>query len=133
MRTFGVGVLGLHEGRTMLGALTRTTNARAVAACDINPAKIAEASARYPDIFCTISYDELLQHPVVDIVAIFTPDPLHGQHIVRAFAAGKYVICTKPVVNTVANARRILEASRKSTSKLLVGQSTRFFEPFLRQ
>lgn len=133
MRTFGVGVLGLHEGRTMLGALTRTKHARAVAACDINPAKIAEARARYPDIFYTTSYDELLERPEVDIVAIFTPDQLHGEHILRAFAAGKHVICTKPLVNTVADARRILEASRESKSKLLVGQSTRFFEPFLRQ
>jgi predicted dehydrogenase len=43
------------------------------------------------------------------------------------------VICTKPLVNSVADARRILAAARKTKRRLLVGQSTRFFEPFLRQ
>jgi predicted dehydrogenase len=36
-------------------------------------------------------------------------------------------------VNTVADARRNLEASRELKDKLLVSQNTRFFEPFLKQ
>jgi predicted dehydrogenase len=69
----------------------------------------------------------------VDVVAIYTPDPLHGEHIEQAFDAGKDVICTKPLVSTVDDARRVLAAARRSGRRLLVGQSTRFFEPFLRQ
>jgi len=53
--------------------------------------------------------------------------------MMRVFATRKHVICTKRLVNIVADARRILEASRESQGKLLVGQSTRFFEPFLKQ
>ena len=36
-------------------------------------------------------------------------------------------------MNIVADARRILEASRESKGKLVVGQDTRFFESFLKQ
>ena len=144
----GVGVIGLHEGRTLLVALnhiipanvglptehiTRAPHVRAVAGCDLREEKIAAARHDCPDLFYTTDYDELLKRDDVDIVAIYTPDPLHGEHIVRAFEAGKHVICTKPVVNSVEDARRALEAGRRTGRKLLIGQSTRFFESFQRQ
>ena len=144
----GVGILGLHEGRTLLVALngiipplvgiqteeeTRAPNVRAVAGCDLRLEKIAEAKRDCPDIFYTTDYDEMLARDNVDIVAIYTPDKLHGEQITKAFRAGKHVICTKPLVNSVADAKQILNASRETGMKLLVGQSTRFFESFRRQ
>lgn len=147
-RQLGVGVIGLHEGRTLLVGLNqpvpavvgsaiervmRSRHARGVAGCDVSEAKIEAARADLPDLFYTTDYDAMLARPDVDIVAIYTPDALHGEHIVRAFEAGKHVISTKPLVNSVADARRILDAARRTGRKLLVGQSTRFFEPFRRQ
>lgn len=144
----GVGVLGLHEGRTLLVALNhpipavvgtatetiqRAPHVRAVAGCDVREEKINAARVDVPDIFYTAHYDEMLARDDVDIVAIYTPDHLHGEHITRAFAAGKDVICTKPLINSVEDARRIVEAQRQTGRKLLVGQSTRFFEPFQQQ
>jgi predicted dehydrogenase len=104
-----------------------------VAGCDLRQEKIDAARIDCPDLFYTRDYAELLARPDVDIVAIYTPDPLHADHIVRAFAAGKHVICTKPLVTTPADARRVLAAAQQSGRRLLVGQSTRFFEPFQRQ
>jgi predicted dehydrogenase len=132
-RALGLGVVGLHEGRTALLAAERTTHVRAVAGCDLDEQALAEVSAEIPGLFGTQSYDELLARPDVDIVGIYTPDPAHGDHIVRAFEAGKAVVCTKPVVNSVADARRVLRAARETGGRLLVGQSTRFFESFRRQ
>ena len=129
----GVGVLGLHEGRTLLVGMNRTSHARPAAGCDLRPEKIEAARRDCPDIFYTTSYTEMLARPDVDIVAIYTPDQYHGKHIIQAFEAGKHVICTKPLVNTLVDARAVLEASRRSGCKLIVGQSTRFFESFQRQ
>lgn len=147
-QALGVGVIGLHEGRTLLvalnhvipppvglttGSATRAPHARAVAGCDLSADKIAAARHDCPDLFYTQDYAELLARPEVDIVAIYTPDQFHGEHIVRAFEAGKHVICTKPIVNSVEDARRVLEAAQRTGRKLIVGQSSRFFEPFQRQ
>jgi predicted dehydrogenase len=130
----GVGVLGLHEGRTLLIATeTRCAYARPVAGCDLSEEKLAASKRELPDLLCTTSYDEMLARPEVDIVAIYTPDNLHAEHIERAFEAGKDVICTKPLTNTLEGAKRILDAGRRNKRRLLVGQSTRFFEPFRRQ
>jgi predicted dehydrogenase len=143
----GIGILGLQEGRTLLIALNspipatvgmttdehyRAPHACAVAACDLDAAKLDTARHALPDVFYTTRYEALLARPDVDIVAIYTPDDYHGDHIVRAFEAGKHVISTKPLVNSVTDARRILEASQRTGRRLLVGQSTRFFESFFR-
>ncbi len=133
-RRKGVGVLGLHEGRTLLLALaTRTRHAFPVAGCDLNPDKVDACRAELPGVYFTADYAEMLRRADVDIVAIYTPDSLHAEHVVAAFEAGKDVICTKPLVNSVEHAREILAAGRRTGRRLLVGQSTRFFEPFRRQ
>lgn len=153
----GVGVVGLQEGRTLLIALTHTVpdavetgtylppgaeappgarrapHARAIAACDLDLARIAATRQVCPDLSFTKSYPALLARDDIAIVAIYTPDHLHADHIIAAFEAGKHVICTKPLVTTIEDARRVLTAGRRTGRKLLVGQSTRFFEPFLRQ
>jgi len=129
----GVGVIGLHEGRTLLLAMNRCTKVYAAAGCDADAEKVAASRAEMPGLFYTDRYERMLERPEVQIVAVYTPDHLHGEHIVKAFEAGKDVICTKPLVNSMADARRVLEAGRRTGRRLLVGQSTRFFEPFRRQ
>ena len=129
----GLGVVGLHEGRTLLLAMNRCAHIHAVAACDLSEEKLAASRAELPDLFYTRQYRDMLARRDVDIVAIYTPDHLHGEHIALAFEAGKDVICTKPLVNSMADARRILETGRRTGRRLFVGQSTRFFEPFRRQ
>lgn len=148
MTKLGIGVLGLQEGRTLLKALNhpipatvgettektyRAPHVRAVAGCDLDPEKINKALADCPDLFYTTDYDAMLKRDDVDIVAIYTPDQFHNQHIIKAFEAGKHVICTKPLVNTIDDARKLYRASQHTDRKLLVGQSVRFFEPFRRQ
>ncbi len=132
-KKLGVGVIGLHEGRTLLTALERTSLAYAAAGCDVRDEKIAAAKKEMPDLFYTTDYDKMLQRDDVDIVAIYTPDSLHGEHITKAFHAGKVVICSKPLINSMEDAGKILKAGKETGRKLLVGQSTRFFEPFRKQ
>lgn len=128
-----IGVLGLHEGRTLLASLDRSAHAVASAGCDLDAAKIEGCRQQLPGLFYTTDYRQLLARDDVDIVAIYTPDPLHGEHVEQAFLAGKDVICTKPLVTSMADAQRLVQAARRTGRKLMVGQSTRFFEPFRRQ
>lgn len=130
---FGVGVVGLHEGHTMLVALRASGLCRAVAGCDLAAEKRTSAQAACPGLWVTDDYQALLARPDVRIVAIYTPDPLHAEQIEAAFRAGKHVICTKPLVNDVSVADRLRRAAAEHGCRLQVGQSTRFYEPFLRQ
>jgi predicted dehydrogenase len=129
----GIGVIGLHEGRTLLKGLDRSRFAKPIAGCDQDKDKVEAMKAELPDLFYTQSYDEMLEREDVEIVGIYTPDANHGEHIEAAFKAGKDVICTKPLVNSIQDAKRILESAKDTGQKLMVGQSTRFFESFKRQ
>ncbi|HVL38207.1 MAG TPA: Gfo/Idh/MocA family oxidoreductase [Fimbriimonadaceae bacterium] len=129
----GVGVVGLHEGHTMLVALRSSGLCRPVAGCDLAEEKRVAALQAAPGIFVTDDYRRLLERPDVQIVAIYTPDPLHAEQIEMAFEAGKHVICTKPLINDAEQIPRLLKAQKTSRMRLQVGQSTRFYEPFQRQ
>lgn len=140
----GVGVVGLHEGHTLLVALRASGLCRAVAGCDISEEKRAAAaeainawggvsSPDHPPFQITDQYAELLANPRVQIVAIYTPDTLHADQIEQAMRAGKHVICTKPLINDPADIPRLRQAAQETGMRLQVGQSTRFGEPFLRQ
>lgn len=129
----GFGIVGLHEGHTLLVALQQTGLCRAVAGCDLADEKLAAAREVQEDIFLTKQLAELLARDDVDIVAIYTPDNLHAEQIEAAFRAGKHVLCTKPLINDLGAGPRLLAVQKESGRRLMVGQSTRFFEPFWRQ
>jgi predicted dehydrogenase len=129
----GLGVVGLHEGRTALLAAYRTRNVWPVMGCDLDEPTLAAVAKDVPDVAMTSSFDDLLANPRVDIIGVYTPDSVHGDQIIAAFEAGKHVVSTKPIVNDFVTARRVLDASRRTDRKLLVGQSSRFFESLRRQ
>lgn len=129
---FGVGVVGLHEGHTMLVALRASGLCRAVAGCDISEEKREAAKAAVPNLWVTGDYEAMLDREDVDIVCIYTPDNLHAEQIEKAFQAGKHVVCTKPLVNDGTTAPRLLQVAKEYDRRLQVGQSTRFYQPFLR-
>lgn len=128
-----VGILGLHEGLTMLVALRASQLCHAAAICDIDPTKIAQAEAESPGIQTYTNYSDMLADSSIAIIAIYTPDALHAEQIEAALDAGKHVICTKPLINDISRADRLMRALRSSGCRLQVGQSTRFYEPFQRQ
>ncbi len=61
---------------------------------------------------------ELISHPQVDLVTIATPPSTHEELVLAALAAGKYVVCEKPLAHNLASAKKIakLRTAIKSRS-----------------
>ncbi|MET0325988.1 MAG: Gfo/Idh/MocA family oxidoreductase, partial [Ilumatobacteraceae bacterium] len=69
----------------------------------------AEFRSRWNVPHATTSLREAVEHPDIDTVVIGLPNDMHEEAVSAAVAAGKSVLCTKPLGRTAAEARRILE------------------------
>src|SRR5438445_13584897 len=67
------------------------------------------------------SYEALLEDPDVDAVYIPLPNALHAEWTIRAAAAGKPVLCEKPLATSANDARRQIEACAKRGVSLMEG------------
>jgi predicted dehydrogenase len=106
------GVLGLAAiatGRT-IPALMRSTGAllAAVASRDADRARAFAAANGIARGYG--SYQALLDDPGIDAVYIPLPNHLHVEWCLKALAAGKHVLCEKPLALTAAEARRLIDA-----------------------
>ena len=58
--------------------------------------------------------DALLAAIRPDVVHVCTPNHLHAEQSITAFAAGAHVLCEKPLATSSADARRMIEAAERS-------------------
>jgi len=63
---------------------------------------------------------QTVARPDIDLVDISTPGDLHCEMALAAAAAGKHIICEKPLANTLEQARRMLAAVQKAKVRHLV-------------
>ena len=62
----------------------------------------------------TTSMAEAVNHPHTDVVVIGLPNHLHEEAVALSAAAGKPVLCTKPLARTAEEARRILDTVERA-------------------
>ncbi len=65
------------------------------------------------------SYDALVGDPDVDVVYIGTPHALHLENALAAIAAGKHVLCEKPLTLNAAEAEQMVEAAQRADRFLM--------------
>ena len=101
--------------------------------CDLNEALCRHRAEEFNFPHYTLKYEDLLTDPEIDVIGIYTPDKFHAAHVKAALSHGKHVVCTKPFIDDLAEARSIIDLVESSGKKVFVGQSSRFFEPMRRQ
>ncbi len=73
-----------------------------------DPAK----GAAYPEALVFTALEQALADPAVDAVYVSTPVAMHAPDTMAALAAGKHVLCEKPVAMNYGEAGRMVEAAR---------------------
>ncbi len=95
----------------------------------------ARRARRFADQFGVVdaygTYEQLLKESTAEAVFLATPDPLHHDQILAAAAAGKHVLCEKPMALSVADARKAVEACERAGVVLGVDFQNRF-QPWVR-
>jgi len=98
-----------------------------VAFCDLIEERAVKAAKEYgtPDAKVYTDYHELVNDPRVDVVHVCTPNVAHCPITVAAFEAGKHVMCEKPMAHCTADAKKMMEAWKKSGKKFTIGYQNR--------
>ncbi|WP_116209670.1 Gfo/Idh/MocA family protein [Streptomyces olivoreticuli] len=84
-----------------------------------NPEKLA-VFARNFGFATTTDLDAVYSDPEIDLVDVCLPTALHKEHILRALAAGKHVLCELPIAPTVAEAEEIVRAAEASDKQVFI-------------
>jgi predicted dehydrogenase len=80
--------------------------------CGRNRAAAAAAAAKLGWDSVETDWEEVVKREDVQLVDICTPGSSHAEITIAALAAGKHVLCEKPLANTVPEARAMVEAAR---------------------
>ncbi|MBQ0925640.1 Gfo/Idh/MocA family protein [Saccharopolyspora endophytica] len=80
--------------------------------CDVTEEAAAEGAQRYGFDESTADWKRVVEHPDVEVVDIATPNNMHAEIAQAAAAAGKHIICEKPLARTAEEARTMYEAVR---------------------
>jgi predicted dehydrogenase len=77
-------------------------------------------------------YRKLLEMDELDLVVIGVPNDLHAQITIDAAAAGKHVVCEKPMCMNLAEARRMIAACLAARVKLMYAEELCFAPKYVR-
>ena len=99
--------------------------------CAVPEALVRKCAEDFHVPFWTTNYKELAARKDVDVVCVFSPDHLHVEHCIGVLEQGKHVVCTKPMVTRLEDARKLVSLVREKRVKFLVGQTMRFDRQFL--
>lgn len=65
-------------------------------------------------------YDRMAKDPRIQVVYIVLPNALHADHTIRAFKAGKHVLCEKPMATSVGDAEAMIAAAKAAKRRLMI-------------
>ena len=135
MNKLGIALVGLgnYSGGQLAPALQETEHCYLAGIVTGTPSKIDTWKSRYnipgKNIYNYGNFDSIQNNPDIDIIYVVLPNAMHAEYVIRAAAAGKHVICEKPMAITVEECDKMIAACKKAGKMLSVGYRLHF-EPY---
>jgi myo-inositol 2-dehydrogenase/D-chiro-inositol 1-dehydrogenase len=122
----GTGVMGTDHA-LMLGRVVAGASLSAV--FDVDGERAAAVAGSVPGTRVLADPIGLIGDDAVDAVLVASSDATHEDFVLAAIAAGKPVLCEKPLAPTVAGCRRIVEAEAATDRRLVSVGFMRRYDP----
>ena len=122
----GTGIMGADHARTLHRFVS---GAEVAVLVDVDESRARGVAAEIPgsrvsaDAFATIAADD------VDAIVIASADAFHADQVSAALAAGKPVLCEKPLALTSGDCRRLVEGEAVLGQRLISVGFMRRFDP----
>jgi 1,5-anhydro-D-fructose reductase (1,5-anhydro-D-mannitol-forming) len=115
---FGVVGIGRIVQGTMAPAMVAEEQCELVAAVSRDRGRAEAFTEKFGARYAYTDYDRMLANPDVDAVYIATPNAQHYEQVMAAAAAGKHILCDKPMSLSAEQAAREVEACERAGVKL---------------
>ncbi len=127
--TIRVGIIGcggIANGKHLPG-LVKIEGVEVVALCDIIPERAEKTKAKFglDNAKIYTDYKELLKDEMIDDVQVCTPNRSHSFITVDALEAGKNVMVEKPMAINSEEAKKMLDAAKRTGKSLTVAYQNR--------
>ena len=103
----GIALVGLggYAGGQLAPALQQTEHCYLSGIVTGTPSKIDTWKTKYniadKNVYNYENFDSIKNNPDIDIIYVVLPNSMHAEYVIRAAAAGKHVICEKPMALNV--------------------------------
>ena len=129
MKKLKIGIIGcggIANGKHM-PSLAKLDTVEMVAFCDIVEERAVKAREKFGTDAAAVytDYKDLLADESIDVVHVCTPNRMHSPITVDALEAGKHVMCEKPMAINSAEAKKMLDAAKRTGKKLTIGYQNR--------
>lgn len=133
--TINFGVIGVNGmGWSDLSAMLGHPEARCLALCDVDrnvlDKRAGELAKKDIKVQLYADYRQMLDNKDIDAVIIGTPDHWHCLQMADACSAGKDIYVEKPIGNSIAECRAMVEAQQRHNRVVQVGQWQRSMQHF---
>ena len=132
LKRVGYAVVGLGHiaEHAVLPAFRQAKQSRLVALVSSDPKKAQRLARKFGASSCYTydRFEDCLRHPEVEAVYVATNNSTHLEFTRRAAAAGRHVLCEKPLANTTQECGEMVEVCRRANVKLMTAYR-KYFEP----
>jgi predicted dehydrogenase len=112
--TMGIVGLGMWGENQMKSVISKSPHLTVKSCCHYKPEKARDFAGRWK-LQAAATYEEMLADPDIEGVFIFTPNFRHCEETLAAAEARKHVYLTKPIADTVAEAKAMAAACTRAS------------------
>ncbi len=126
----GTGFIGEDHGRKLVNVISGST---VIAVTDVNRARAEEVANELGGAAVFDNGLDLIKSDKVDAVLVTSIGPTHAEYVLACIAAGKPVMCEKPLAPTVPECEQILAAESALGKRLVIVGYMRRYDAGYRQ
>ena len=117
----GLGRLSLEQ---ILPAFAQSKRCKPVALVSGDRNKALQVAEQYgikpTSVYDYQTYDTIRSNPEVDVIYIVLPNSMHAEYTIRGAAAGKHILCEKPMATSAHDCEQMIDACKKANRKLMI-------------